>query len=80
MSDELKPCPCCDSENVGPLFVNKEATYQSVAACCRDCGLQTRMGKHFTKAREVWNTRPEDQECESCGGHGTPMGCGECGA
>lgn len=60
MSDNLKPCPCCGSENVSPIFMNKGLPFEAVAAACNDCELRTQWKKYFEDGKKVWNTRPGD--------------------
>ncbi len=59
MSDGLKPCPCCGSDIVMPIFVNVDTPHAAVAVMCKKCGLQTGFVKKFPKAKDCWNTRFE---------------------
>ena len=53
MSDErLKPCPCCESTDVGTEFVGKMEY-----VICRSCGLQTLAFFEKGQAIKRWNTR-----------------------
>ena len=53
MSDKrIKPCPCCESTDVGTEFVGKMEY-----VICRSCGLQTLAFFEKGQAIKRWNTR-----------------------
>lgn len=50
--ERLKPCPCCESTDVGTEFVGKMEY-----VICRSCGLQTLAFFEKGQAIKRWNTR-----------------------
>ena len=57
MSEKLKPCPFCESENVH-AYTYKDAVYRQYAVKCKKCGARI-MAQSTELAIEKWNRRAE---------------------
>lgn len=72
MSNELKPCPCCGSENIEVKYIGNDLSKKrKVEIKCKSCRLTRTDGaiyhNHdwcFETAKKYWNTRTESTELE----------------
>ena len=59
MSDKLKPCPCCGSENVHLYQANADK-YRTYQIKCKKCGLRISKPTRL-EVTEAWNKRTGEQ-------------------
>lgn len=59
MSEELKPCPFCGSDNVLPSCWGEDESSEDAkwAVECLDCEAQTGVRDSEAEAREAWQQR-----------------------
>ena len=53
--DELKPCPCCSSDDV----VTSNTATGNYRASCADCRMSTAGWYSYAEALNAWNTRAD---------------------
>ena len=58
MSEELKACPLCKSDDIACAPIDGYAIWHVV---CRKCGAQAR-GRNKYQAIALWNTRPIEDD------------------
>lgn len=74
MSEELKPCPFCGSEDVRTFETNDRDWY----ATCDGCGANTSYWSTEDEVRRRWNSRAEGQGIPyPCDKHGTRIDIGD---
>lgn len=69
MSNELKPCPCCGSENIDVKYIgNSHTKTRKVEIKCKKCRLTRVDGAVYHNhdwcyevAKNFWNSRASDQ-------------------
>ncbi len=63
MTDTLKPCPFCDSEDIGNAC--EIGIHASLCFCvCPECGTRGPGEQSQEQARASWNDRPKETDDE----------------